>query len=76
MNRVRPSRVVAAMLLTSLALGSNPQSSAAAGSPWARTVPHYDHIIVIVEENKGYATVLDRGCAPNISRFAMPACIR
>ena len=33
-------------------------------------VPHYDHIIVIVEENKGYSTVLDRGYAPNISRLA------
>lgn len=33
-------------------------------------VPHYDHIIVIVEENKGYKTVLDRGYAPNISRLA------
>jgi hypothetical protein len=70
MNRSRLSRVVAAMLLMSLALGSNPQSSAAAGSPWARTVPRYDHIVVIVEENKGYATVLDHGFAPNISRLA------
>jgi phospholipase C len=33
-------------------------------------VPHYDHIVVIVEENKGYKTVLDRGYAPNISRLA------
>jgi hypothetical protein len=35
-----------------------------------RSVPHYDHIFVIVEENKGYATVLDHGYAPRISTFA------
>jgi len=39
-------------------------------SPADGAVPHYDHIFVIVEENKGYATVLDRGYAPNISRLA------
>lgn len=33
-------------------------------------VPAYSHVIVIVEENKGYATVLDRGYAPNIARLA------
>ena len=33
-------------------------------------VPKYDHIIVMVEENKGYATVLDHGFAPALSRFA------
>jgi len=33
-------------------------------------VPHYDHIFVILEENKGYATVLDHGDAPRISTFA------
>ncbi len=33
-------------------------------------VPHYDHILVILEENKGYATVLDQGHAPAISDLA------
>lgn len=33
-------------------------------------VPHYDHIIVMFEENKGYSTVLDRGYAPAISNLA------
>ena len=46
-------------------------ASPRAASPAAgASVPHYDHIIVIVEENKGYATVLDHGYAPNISRLA------
>jgi len=33
-------------------------------------VPRYDHVVVIIEENKGYATVLDRGYAPNIAQLA------
>ncbi len=33
-------------------------------------VPHYDHILVIIEENKGYATVLDHGYAPAMSDLA------
>jgi phospholipase C len=43
---------------------------AIAGGTAIEGVPRYDHIIVIVEENKGYATVLDKGYAPNISRLA------
>jgi hypothetical protein len=35
-----------------------------------RAVPHYDHIIVIVEENKSYGTVLDHGYAPTIAGLA------
>jgi phosphatidylinositol-3-phosphatase len=33
-------------------------------------VPRYDHIIVIVEENKGYGTVLDHDYAPAIADLA------
>ncbi len=33
-------------------------------------VPHYDHIFVLIEENKGYATVLDHGYAPAIADLA------
>ena len=35
-----------------------------------RAVSHYDHIIVIIEENKGYGTVFDHGYAPAISDLA------
>ena len=35
-----------------------------------RAVPKYDHIIVIVEENKGYATVLSHDFAPAIADLA------
>lgn len=33
-------------------------------------VPHYDHIVVIVEENRSYATILDRNEAPAIAALA------
>jgi phospholipase C len=33
-------------------------------------VPHYDHIIVIVEENKSFTTVLDGTVAPTIAELA------
>lgn len=33
-------------------------------------VPKYDHILVIVEENKSYGTVLDHGYAPTIADLA------
>src|ERR1700761_6205109 len=35
-----------------------------------RSVPKYQHIIVIFEENKNYAQVLDPAVAPNISALA------
>lgn len=64
-------RLATALVLAALMIGMGPLPSNAAPSPGAQTVPRYDHIIVIVEENKGYATVFDRGYAPNISRLAM-----
>jgi len=33
-------------------------------------VPHYDHILVVVEENKSYGIVLDHSYAPTISDLA------
>lgn len=52
-----------------LALGAASVATAgrAAGN---EVVAHYDHILVLVEENKGYGTVLDRNYAPNIARLA------
>jgi hypothetical protein len=54
--------LVAALLAGSAAAGTAPARD--------RAVPHYDHIIVIVEENTGYRTVLERGWAPNLMRLA------
>jgi hypothetical protein len=38
----------------------------------ARTgaVPHYDHVIVIVEENTGYRSIMERGWAPGLAQLA------
>ena len=33
-------------------------------------VPHYDHILVLMEENKGYRSILDGADAPNLARLA------
>ncbi|QYE33109.1 alkaline phosphatase family protein (plasmid) [Polymorphobacter sp. PAMC 29334] len=35
-----------------------------------RAVPSYDHVYVIIEENKDYKQIMDENAAPNISRLA------
>jgi hypothetical protein len=35
-----------------------------------RAVPRYEHVFVIVEENKDYAQILDPAAAPNIAKLA------
>src|ERR1700733_167902 len=69
MNVVRACSAVAVAIVVALALGAV-SASRAAGADRDAAVPHYDHILVIVEENKGYATVLDHGYAPAISDLA------
>jgi|SRR3984885_8848250 len=44
--------------------------SAAAAPPKPAAVPHYDHVIVIVEENTGYRTIFERGWAPRLAALA------
>ena len=64
-------KIVARLTACTAALAiAMPCAAGAAPAGGDAAVPHYDHILVIVEENKGYATVLDRGYAPNISRLA------
>jgi phospholipase C len=61
-------RTLIASVAASLVLAA---SAVSAGTTSADAkIPHYDHIIVIVEENKGYATVLDHGYAPHIADLA------
>src|ERR1700730_12572408 len=57
------------MFAVSLVLATGGVGSAAT-TDLDRAVPHYDHIVVIVEENKGYATILERGLAPSITALA------
>ncbi|HZZ68741.1 MAG TPA: alkaline phosphatase family protein [Phenylobacterium sp.] len=54
---------VAAILLATCA-------SAAVRGPAAEGVPRYDHVFVIIEENKDYDQILDPVAAPNISGLA------
>ncbi len=60
----------AAALIASLWLAIAPCGASAAQTDRDRAVPHYDRILVIVEENKGYGTVFDHGYAPTISHLA------
>jgi hypothetical protein len=56
-------------IAASLALAATSPALAAPSNVDA-AVPHYDHILVIVEENKGYSTVLDHNLAPHIVQLA------
>lgn len=57
-------------LLALAALWGASVSAHAAQTPADRAVPRYDHVFVIVEENKNYAQILDPKTAPNIARLA------
>jgi len=48
----------------------SPAAAFSATTPADRAVPRYAHIIVIVEENKDYAQILDPAMAPNIAGLA------
>jgi hypothetical protein len=65
-----PSRALVALRVLTLALCAAAAPARGAAPEGDAAVPHYDHILVVVEENKGYATVLDRGYAPNIAGLA------
>jgi hypothetical protein len=56
--------LVAAVLTAALGL------PAAAAPAMLEGVPRYDHVFVIVEENKDYAQILSPVAAPNIAGFA------
>jgi hypothetical protein len=58
---------VAALAATAFAL---PSHAYGVVTDRDRAVPHYDHIIVILEENRQRETILDHGLAPNIARLA------
>ncbi|HKT53627.1 MAG TPA: alkaline phosphatase family protein, partial [Caulobacteraceae bacterium] len=57
-----------ATTLTSVALAFTAAAAAAQGLD--AQVPHYDHIVVIVDENKDVAPMMDPRVAPNFVRLA------
>jgi len=42
----------------------------AAGASGSPSVPHYDHIFLIVEENHGFADVIGNRASPNLNALA------
>src|SRR5665213_3656923 len=63
---MRRARMVAACGAALLAMAAQAD---AAGAP-LEGVPPYAHVVVIVEENKDYAQILDPAAAPNIAALA------
>jgi phosphatidylinositol-3-phosphatase len=61
------SRLLA--LVAAALLATSTRGAAAPAAP-DRAVPHYDHILVIVEENTGYRTIFERGWAPQLAQLA------
>ena len=41
-----------------------------AGTPATTSTPHYDHILVIIEENHGFTDVIGNPAAPNLNALA------
>jgi hypothetical protein len=62
-------RTLLTTLAASLVLAATSPALAAPNNVDA-AVPHYDHVLVIVEENKGYSTILDGNLAPHIAQLA------
>ena len=50
---------------------AGPFSANAAAAAGAPAVAHYEHIVLIIEENKSYTEIVgDQSVAPNINRLA------
>jgi len=56
----------AAMLIWSLA----PAAAGAEAPPWPSNLPKYDHILIVVEENKDYEQIIGNKDAPYINMLA------
>jgi phospholipase C len=69
-TRVHLRRSSSVAFIGALCLALAPALAGATQTARDRAVPQYDHILVIVEENKSYATVLDHGYAPAIADLA------
>src|SRR5215468_512229 len=67
MDKVRYRRAtIAIAMVVALATIAAP----AAASAGTATVPHYDHIALIVEENHGFDDIIGNPNAPNLNRLA------
>src|SRR5262249_33072852 len=67
--RLRSPSLLAVIALTA-GVGAVTVATSAAASGTDATVPHYDHIALIVEENHGFADIIGNPHAPNLNRLA------
>src|SRR6516225_588830 len=67
--RLRSPSLLAAIALVA-GVGAVTVATNASASGTDATVPHYDHIALIVEENHGFADVIGNPNAPNLNRLA------
>ena len=58
-----------ALALAALVLAGCATASPTGAGPADHQVPHFAHVIVIVEENKDFAQIADPGLAPNFNRL-------
>src|SRR5215469_7547144 len=65
----RVCRPLLSMLAVALAAVAGATPSAAA-NPGSSTVPRYDHVFVVVEENHGFSDVIGNPAAPNLNALA------
>jgi phosphatidylinositol-3-phosphatase len=45
-------------------------AAAAEAPPWPSTLPKYDHIVVVIEENKDYEEIIGNSAAPYLNKLA------
>jgi phospholipase C len=69
---MQPIRFLCGVALAAVATAPATLAGAAglAGASGLEGVPRYDHVVVIIEENKDYDQIVGGVAAPNISRFA------
>jgi phospholipase C len=65
---LHPMRSLVSVLTASLLLAGSAVSAGTTSDD--AKIPHYDHVIVIVEENKAFKLLFDHGYAPHIAELA------
>ncbi len=53
----------------SVTVGATP-SVTPSTTPTSSSLPHYDHVVVVIEENKGYSEIIGNSAAPYINGLA------
>jgi len=69
MNRI--ATVLICMLMVSLvghSTGTSAEEKPTEPIPWPVNMPVYDHIVIVIEENKDYDQIIDNPAAPFINK--------